>query len=306
MEEGSAGGHQPTPDDQHASPTFNSDASTLQEKPARNSPALPIMRDYPRGYPNLAAFQNSDEAYTIYRRFGLLQSRLLLYKQDKLRGLEAQLKHMDDADSGCQPDTLTTNNLDDSRTKPRRDLFETIEKTFNEYVQLLTSAQTVMSFNKPSRADCGSVANHLSNRGQLVRREQKWIYQKEDLITLRSGRERAWLDTALEHLLKWINCGCIEYIFCSKESRQKSDDPNEVYYDRSRILILVNTILTASILALLIVPVYILYHLINNVESENVYAIYIGVLLVATLAFSADLVLFTSARRHEILASSAA
>jgi drug/metabolite transporter superfamily protein YnfA len=60
------------------------------------------------------------------------------------------------------------------------------------------------------------------------------------------------------------------------------------------------------ILILLVVPIYVLYHTINDVASGHSYAICIGVLVVFTLAFSAVLSLFTRARRHEILAAAAA
>lgn len=60
------------------------------------------------------------------------------------------------------------------------------------------------------------------------------------------------------------------------------------------------------ILILLVVPIYTLYHLINDVRTDQEYAICMGVLVVATLAFSAVLSLFTKAKRHEILAAAAA
>lgn len=42
------------------------------------------VEDYPRGYPRLAAFVSSDIEGRIYRQFGYLRSRLLLYYQDEL------------------------------------------------------------------------------------------------------------------------------------------------------------------------------------------------------------------------------
>lgn len=60
------------------------------------------------------------------------------------------------------------------------------------------------------------------------------------------------------------------------------------------------------ILVLLIVPIYTLYHLIKDVGTNRAYALCMGVLVVATLAFSAVLSLFTKAKRHEILAAAAA
>jgi ABC-type Mn2+/Zn2+ transport system permease subunit len=60
------------------------------------------------------------------------------------------------------------------------------------------------------------------------------------------------------------------------------------------------------VLALLIIPVYILWHLTRAIQSGTDTAIIIGLLLVFTLIFSGALSLLTTAQRHEILASAAA
>lgn len=51
-----------------------------------------IVNDHPKGYPNLAAFLDSDEGFAVYRRFGYLQSVILLQKQEELRVLENELQ----------------------------------------------------------------------------------------------------------------------------------------------------------------------------------------------------------------------
>ena len=63
------------------------------------------------------------------------------------------------------------------------------------------------------------------------------------------------------------------------------------------------------ILALLMIPIYLLYHLIarsQGVFDGKTTATCIGILLISTLAFSAALSLFTRAKRHEILGAAAA
>ena len=47
----------------------------------------------------VSCFLDSDEQFMIYRRFGIIHARLLLYTQDELRALEAQLARMDNQDS---------------------------------------------------------------------------------------------------------------------------------------------------------------------------------------------------------------
>jgi hypothetical protein len=49
----------------------------------------------------------------------------------------------------------------------------------------------------------------------LAQDENTWIQHQEDLVTLRAGREHAWLDARIEHLLRYFHCDLIEYWFCS-------------------------------------------------------------------------------------------
>jgi len=69
--------------------------------------------------------------------------------------------------------------------------------------------------------------------------------------------------------------------------------------------------ITIMILALLIIPIYLLYTIVsNNMNNGSLdghsNAVCIGILLVFTLAFSAMMSLFTRAKRHEVLGAAAA
>lgn len=85
----------------------------------------------------------------------------------------------------------------------------------------------------------------------------------------------------------------------------KNEDKYEIYYTPSRIAKLTNSILAVIILVLLVVPIYILYHMVHDVGTRRAYMTCIGTLLIFTLAFSSVLSIFTKARRHEILAAAA-
>ncbi|KAL9583401.1 MAG: hypothetical protein Q9212_002731 [Teloschistes hypoglaucus] len=50
------------------------------------------------GFPQLACFLDSDDAFMVYRRFGSVFSRLLLTKQDEIRRMESLLEAMDRTD----------------------------------------------------------------------------------------------------------------------------------------------------------------------------------------------------------------
>lgn len=67
------------------------------------------------------------------------------------------------------------------------------------------------------------------------------------------------------------------------------------YYTRQRISHLVNVIMLVVVLTLLIVPVYILYHVTDTETNKpGVEGICIGVLVIFTLVFSAGVRLFSS------------
>jgi hypothetical protein len=73
----------------------------------------------------------------LYRRFGYLQSRLLLEKQDDLRRLEEELDRLDRRDFKKNDLILMTRqNIGEDHFKFRRELMQKIENTYNEYCGL--------------------------------------------------------------------------------------------------------------------------------------------------------------------------
>lgn len=156
------------------------------------------------------------------------------------------------------------------------------------------------------------------------------MQHKEDLITLKPGRENAWFDWFVERMLQKLNCGLVRYVFCSKVSLMKTQtrrlpkpfnqgindeiyqetraktSGHIVYFTKNRVDCFVTLIITAMILILLIVPIYLLWNLSEEMQTVHTNAIIIGVLLSFTLVFSAVLSFFTKAKRHEILGAAAA
>jgi hypothetical protein len=97
------------------------------------------VEECPKGYPSLAAFLDSDENFMLYWRFGYLQSRLILHKQDELRALEEKLDILDQRDT-TDSDTqkyLQSRDLHDKSKRPRKALLDTIEIKSKEYGKLI-------------------------------------------------------------------------------------------------------------------------------------------------------------------------
>lgn len=77
---------------------------------------------------------------------------------------------------------------------------------------ILASSQSLQAANRPSESEYRSVRNYLDSTAPLHYREQEFIQYKEDLITLRPGRDHAWLDRRIERALQvlhrpfpWLN-----------------------------------------------------------------------------------------------------
>lgn len=182
-----------------------------------------LVTKCPKGYPQLAAFLDSDEGYSIYRRFGYVQARLLLEKQDEMHQLEKKLIRVDKKHQQSESHRLTTRSRE-----PKHEILEQLETKYHEYgsstfcqwfacpvtdwisAHLLCTAQRMMALNRPASSDYESVVNYVSDRRPVIADERSFVYHKEDMVTLRPGREHAWLDAGIERVLKALHCSFIE------------------------------------------------------------------------------------------------
>lgn len=99
--------------------------------------------DHPHGYPQLAAFVNSDENFLIARKYGYLRSRVLLYRQDELSVLERELVALDADDQENRPMALTSRKHDEQTDKDpvysRKVLIQKIDDKLKEYGKHISS-----------------------------------------------------------------------------------------------------------------------------------------------------------------------
>jgi hypothetical protein len=58
-----------------------------------------LVELYPEGFPRIAAFIDSDPGNSLFRRFGILNARILLYRQVELTELEKKLNELDKKDN---------------------------------------------------------------------------------------------------------------------------------------------------------------------------------------------------------------
>jgi hypothetical protein len=163
------------------------------------------------GYPRLAAFVDSDPNFMIYRRFGYLRTRLLLYHQDVLWEKERDLDELDEETQG-DPRTerqLCCRTRDENQTQPmRKELFEALGKEFQTYGtdrvpnaleyaltvedDLLLSSAALYQLDEPVDRNHRSVAGLIRNDGQLAQPDRNYITNVDELVALGGDKEYKW------------------------------------------------------------------------------------------------------------------
>jgi hypothetical protein len=67
----------------------------------------------------------------------------------------------------------------------------------------------MVALNKPASRDYKSVKNYFDGETPLCE-DEYYIYHKEDIITLKPGRENAWLDGIVERILQKFTCAPVK------------------------------------------------------------------------------------------------
>ncbi|KAI4697216.1 uncharacterized protein J4E84_000343 [Alternaria hordeiaustralica] len=268
------------------------------------------LQEYPTGYPLQAAFQSSESSWSIYRGFSYLHARVILDLQDELRCLEENLEEIDLENEGegrlrSRKDDLKFAK-DQGIVSPRASLLDKIRTKLVSYDEILVKTRELNAFQRPSKRDYRSFRTWFWNKKPLsYELEEQFIKRKEDLVSLRHGREWSGFDGLIESCIQRVHCRLVQRIFATKELRDKTNDEHVHYYSQSRIEKLVGLIITLIIFILLVLPVVAMYKL-TSVGDRNSTFDAVGILVVFTLLFSAAMSLLTKAKRHELFAASAA
>ena len=98
------------------------------------------MDDYHQGYGKVAAIEDCDPSFLVYRKFGWLHNRILLHLQDELVELESDLEELDQWERLTgNPKKLRCRRLDEAvpETSERRQLLTQCSEKLAEYGEQL-------------------------------------------------------------------------------------------------------------------------------------------------------------------------
>lgn len=179
----------------------------LKETETRSLESCPI------GYPRLAAFLSSESDFSQYRGFHYLRSRVILRLQDELAALEQELDGLDKADEqDDRSKNLTRQRWGDKPKnarppadgfRPRGAILDDVRQKLLEFDEMIFRARDIQALQRPSGRDYRTVRSFFWNESPIHNEEEAcFIRKREDIISLRSGREWSGFDEFIENTIQ--------------------------------------------------------------------------------------------------------
>ena len=182
-----------------------------------------IVDDYRPGYGKVAAIEDLDADFLVFRKFGWLHNYALLYLQDELAQQQDELERFDkwEHEKG-NPTKLVSRRIDQSfHDSRRKELVDKLHGTLTQYGEmhqqdhlscadiaadeLLLRMQKIQAIKRPTQRSQKNISNLILNTQNLVSDESDWIRHGPDLAALGCGAEYGWLNTSLEDALNKIS-----------------------------------------------------------------------------------------------------
>ncbi|RDW81917.1 hypothetical protein BP6252_03029 [Coleophoma cylindrospora] len=263
------------------------------------------LENFPRGYPRFSAYVDSDNDTVLFRRFGILHARSLVYKQVELTELEAQLNKLDKADAGTpEKDDNAWRirysiHVETERNQARKDLIDKIDQKLKEYDELLLLDARLRKLQRPSKRVHRNFFDYLYTEKPFPADDRRFGNHEHDFISLQD-HEDSWLDELFHKAIDHARKGFFRKIFVTPEDQAKTDDPHHYYYSEERLGAVIKTVVAFMSAALLLLPIFLFTALKLSPGSMA------SVTLIFVLVFAAAISGLTSAKRVEVFAATAA
>lgn len=264
----------------------------LDDLGAHSESKHPQIEDYPTGYPQFSALISADPAFTVFRRFTLLRTRLLLHKQDKLAALEEQLELVD----ASEPRPLFRGCLRRDLNQARGDLMGKIGIALQEYETMIQRHEQFLALQAPSARDLTNLRNWVGETACIASEETAYLW-KNDVITLNGGPAADLphaLEAAIEDVLIWLQ-NWSHRIPILPVSR----NANVYVFSRQLVAGLARAVIACLLVTVLILPAVLLLVVHKT-------ALQLLVVLVFCVLFFAMLSTLTKARTAETFMAGAA
>lgn len=266
----------------------------------------------------------------LYRGFSYVHARLLLKLQAEIEGLETELDALDQHQLAAGEETRLRSWVMDAAAceaekregnRTRDDVLEDLRIKVCQYDELLIKARELMAFQRPSVLHYNNVRSWHEKVTPLASGEQNSLQWKDDLLSLRHGRDIAGLDVLIERILCMLECRLMrvslqaslsfvpadteQWLFGPHDQKAMASKKDFRYFSSSVVTYVANISITTVILALLFATP-VIWREVSEPDTAEKALTGICILIASTVLFAGSMSLLTNARRHELFAASAA
>jgi len=166
------------------------------------------LEDHVRGIPRFAALQNSNDSFSMFRRFGPVATRILINKEIELGQLTAELHELDEAyyaDEANKRWRLSSVEYWEGLDPAQRLLLQKIEIKLGEYYDFYIKYAKIKAFDKAQPRHHESILEWVITRGPIYEDEQGFLFHRDDFMTTKkspgtgnqSSRFHDWVESRL-------------------------------------------------------------------------------------------------------------
>ncbi|KAF4545619.1 uncharacterized protein LTHEOB_4878 [Lasiodiplodia theobromae] len=179
---------------------------------------------YADGYPQYAAFIDTDDNFRIYRRYGTLRNRVLLQRQLELALLEKKLDELDERDNNePRKYRLASIQYDKEQGNSERvGLIEEIDRKLEQYDALLARERESLAMERPTKRNHLNLIHWVWNKRAIAKSEIELLNRIDDFVVLSRDQDSPF-HTFLEDLLQRFPLSWIQRIFVSKIQQEKAE-----------------------------------------------------------------------------------
>ncbi|KAF8533560.1 hypothetical protein BDD12DRAFT_864582 [Trichophaea hybrida] len=239
----------------------------------------------PAGYERVSKFMDSDKDFLIFRRFGELNVRNILYLQDRLSEITEKLAEEDE-----KPDPKPgTRRWDDN--KERADLMEKAEELLRRYNDAIRSYSEILKLPRASIRQHRILKEWLDYYNPLYSEEQDFIEYRDDLLSIIN------LEDDATHRLLLSHPKLMERMF---GKTNKTSEEQMVYYSTAAVRFTSRLLTVLGGLVILLIPIVLLTLYGRSVKAK--------LIIVSSFValFSIVVAGITHAKSWEVVAATAA
>ncbi|PVH67647.1 hypothetical protein DL98DRAFT_600275 [Cadophora sp. DSE1049] len=193
------------------------------------------LEDYEQGIPRFAAFQNSNDSFCIFRRFGYAATRILEVKQVELWTLITELQDLDEKDvaDDAMRYRLSSIEYDEKWDTTQKDLLEKIEAKLTIYYKLLDLYVRIRDLDEVKDRHHRSVYNFNVNNRSFEGGEDAFLFQSDDFVSAKktSGSAKSnRIEDMIESYLQNNPDSKLHTLFVGNDEKIKSSAESHVVH----------------------------------------------------------------------------